>query len=110
MLDIHKRDVGKVSVLSLNGDLDLDGAQNFKTFLSNLFEEGAHKVVINWSEVDRVSFTSIQQVTRPLHDLVNACPTAFCGMSEGVKKTLRTAPFFEKVKEFDSEDRALSRF
>ncbi len=109
MLDIHKREVGTVSVLSLDGELDVEGAQNLKVSLSCLFQEDAKKVIINWSDVDRINFASLQMVTRPMKDLVVNRPMAFCGMSDAVKKSLKTVPFFDKIKEFDSEDRALSR-
>lgn len=110
MLDIRKRDVGKVSVLTLNGDLDLDGIQNLKFFLANLSVEDVQKVIVNWSDVAQISFTSVQMVTKPFNDLVEIYPTAFCCISEGVLRSLKTAPFFHKVKLFDSEDRALTRF
>jgi len=109
MLDISKREVGKVSILSLNGDLDIEGVQNLKVYIQSLFTEDTQKVIINWANVHAVSCTSIQQMPRPLHDLVAHHPTAFCGLSDALKKSLKTAPFFEKVKLFDSEERALTR-
>jgi anti-anti-sigma factor len=109
MLDIHKREVGTVSVLSLDGELDLDGAQNLKVCLTCLFQEATKKVIIDWTDVDRINFASLQMVTRPMKDLLANGPMAFCGMSDAVKKSLKTVPFFDKIKEFDSEDRALTR-
>jgi len=110
MLEIHRRDVGGVSILSLNGDLDVDGVQNLKVYLGNLSIEGIQKIIVNWSDVNRLSFTSLQMLTKPFVDLIDVYPTAFCNIPDAVMKSLKTAPFFSKVKLFDSEDRALTRF
>lgn len=87
----------------------MEGVQNLKVYIHSLSADDPQKVIINWANVHTVSFTSIQQMTRPLHDLVTHHPIAFCGLSDSVKKSLKTAPFFEKVKLFDSEERALTR-
>lgn len=103
----HDSDIVEIS---LRGIMDLDGAQDLKFYLQTLMEEQKKNVVINFRRVEKVNYSNLNILSKPIEELSRKSSVALCCMSKQIANVVKTAPFYRKVQIFDSKDEALESF
>ncbi len=108
MLEIQTRKENNISILHLEGTLDLDGSQQLKETIQQERKNGAMKILLNFSGVSSVMSTHLQNLLTPIRALTMIKGTvAICGMSQSVQKVVEKGMFYQLAKIYKTEEEAL---
>lgn len=108
MLKIEEQPHGNLTILKLEGDIDLTGALALKDRIQDVRKSGAMNLILNCAGVTTVSSSVLTHLLTPIRALTLVCGSfALCNMSRSVQKTMQTAMFYPLILAFDNEDEAI---
>jgi len=108
MLKFEIKPHGPLTIVYMQGDIDLDGVLALKEKIQDLRKSGAMTVLLNFAEVSKVNSSVLQHLLTPIRTLIMVSGTvAICNMSSSVQKFLQTAMFYSIVRVFTNEEEAI---
>lgn len=111
MLKIEAEKPGKPVVLNLEGVFDLDGVKSLKDAMQDVRRSGSVFIVLDFTRVQQVQSTCLKEMLTPLRALILVQGRAgFCGMSQGVHRIIKTAPFYQSIDVFETKEEAVKKF
>jgi len=110
MFSITRREEETITIVMMTGTLDQAGSKDLTVYVQELKNNHVDRLVFNFSQVNSVMYTSLQEIVTTFRDLLLRSKVAFCAMSPNVHKVIKTAPFYSKLKVFETEAEALEDF
>ena len=110
-MEIKVRDVGGVKVLQPEGSLDTQTSPQAQTLITQLIDQGATKIVINFEKLDYVSSAGLRILLTTAKQLKgNGGQLRVCGLNGDVQEAFRFAGFHLILSVKTTESEALEQF
>jgi len=104
-------DVGEVKVVRMEGSLDTQTSPEAQTQITQLIDQGATKIVINFEELDYVSSAGLRILLTTAKQLKgNGGELRICGLNGDVQEAFKFAGFHMILTVKKTESEALERF
>jgi anti-sigma B factor antagonist len=109
-LIISRRDAGDVTILSLQGYLDMDVNTLLRTAIRNAIDEGRNKIVLNLSNITYIKSSGIGELVSSFTKVRAAGGTLFlCGLTKRAHDLLSITKLFTVFDVSDDEEAAIAQ-
>jgi anti-anti-sigma factor len=110
-MQLETRTDGSVTVVSIDGHLDTNTAPEAQAHLDSLQDDGAQKILIDFSDLDYISSAGLRVLLATAKRLGGAGGALrICGLNETVGEVFEISGFSVILDVFDGEVDALSGF
>ena len=110
-MEIAVSDAGGVKVVRIEGKLDTQTFADAQTQLTQLIDQGATKLVVNFEKLDYISSAGLDVLLKAAKQLKgNNGELRICSLNEFVQEVFEISGFSIILTVFNSESDALSRF
>ena len=110
-MEIKVRDVGEVKVLQMEGSLDTQTSPQAQTLITQLIDQGATRIVVNFEKLDYVSSAGLRILLTTAKKLkANGGQLRVCGLNGDVQEAFRFAGFHMILTVKKTESEALEQF
>ena len=110
-MEITVSDIGGVKVVRMEGSLDTQTSPDAQTQMTQLIEQGATKIVVNFEKLDYVSSSGLRILLAAAKQLKgNGGELRICGLNGDVQEAFRFAGFHMILTVKNTESEALERF
>ncbi len=110
-MKITVRDVGEVKVVEIEGSLDTQTSPEAQTLMTQLIDQGASKLVVNFEKLDYVSSAGLRILLTTAKQLKgNDGELRICGLNGDVQDAFRFAGFHMILTVKTTESAALEGF
>jgi len=110
-MEIAVSDAGGVKVVRIEGKLDTQTFADAQTQLTQLIDQGATKLVVNFEKLDYISSAGLDVLLKAAKQLKgNSGELRICNLNEFVQEVFEISGFCTILNVFNSESDALSRF
>ncbi len=110
-MEIAVSDAGGVKVVRIEGKLDTQTFADAQTQLTQLIDQGATKLVVNFEKLDYISSAGLDVLLKAAKQLKgNNGELRICSLNEFVQEVFEISGFSIILSVFNSESDALSRF
>ena len=110
-MEIKVRDVGEVKVLQMEGSLDTQTSPQAQTLITQLIDQGATRIVVNFEKLDYVSSSGLRILLTTAKKLkANGGQLRVCGLNGDVQEAFKFAGFHMILTVKKTESEALEQF
>ncbi len=110
-MEIAVSDAGGVKVVRIEGKLDTQTFADAQTQLTQLIDQGATKLVVNFEKLDYISSAGLDVLLKAAKQLKgNNGELRICSLNEFVQEVFEISGFSIILSVFNSESDTLSRF
>ncbi len=110
-MEITTRDVGKVKVVAMDGELDTNTAPDAMACFNELLEAGAQKVLVNFEKLEYTSSAGLRILLEIGQRLeASEGELRVCSLNETVDEVFDMSGFSTLLKVFKTEEEALASF
>ncbi len=110
-MEIAVSDAGGVKVVRIEGKLDTQTFADAQIQLTQLIDQGATKLVVNFEKLDYISSAGLDVLLKAAKQLKgNNGELRICSLNEFVQEVFEISGFSIILSVFNSESDALSRF
>ena len=110
-MEIKVRDVGEVKVLQMEGSLDTQTSPQAQTLITQLIDQGATRIIVNFEKLDYVSSAGLRILLTTAKKLkANGGQLRVCGLNGDVQEAFRFAGFHMILTVKKTESEALEQF
>jgi len=110
-MEINKKKVGRIDVVSLKGRMDAYNSISVSEFLDELTGEGSKQLLIEMEGVDYMSSSGLRVLLSTLKKLKNqGGKLKLCSLQPYVQEVFEIAGFNQLFDIYSSEDEALKSF
>ncbi len=110
-MEITVTDAGEVKVIRIEGHLDTQSFPHAQTQLTQLIEQGATKLVVNFEKLDYISSTGLNVLLKAAKQLKgNSGELRVCGLNEVVQEVFDISGFTTILTVTKTEPEALDGF
>jgi anti-anti-sigma factor len=108
---ITVRDVGEVKVVEIEGSLDTQTSPEAQTQMTQLIDQGAKKIVVNFEKLDYVSSAGLRILLTTAKQLKGGGGVLrICGLNGDVQEAFTFAGFHMILTVKTTESEALEKF
>ncbi len=110
-MEIAVSDAGEIKVVRIEGKLDTQSSPHAQAQLTQLIDQGATKLVVNFEKLDYISSAGLDILLKAAKQLEgNSGELRICSLNEFVQEVFEISGFNTILSVFNSESDALSRF
>ena len=110
-MDITIRNVNEITVADFGGNLDTNTSSEAESKLSELVNQGVHKILINLEKLEYTSSVGLRVLLAAAKQLKsNGGELRICSPNEMVQEVFDISGFSTILKVFSTESEALSGF
>jgi anti-anti-sigma factor len=110
-MEIAVSDVGEIKVVRIEGKLDTQSSPDAQTQLTQLIDQGATKLVVNFEKLDYISSAGLRILLAAAKQLKgNSGELRICGLNEVVQEVFDISGFTTILTVTKTEPEALEGF
>jgi len=110
-MEIAVSDVGEIKVVRIEGKLDTQSSPHAQTQLTQLIDQGATKLVVNFEKLDYISSAGLRILLAAAKQLKgNSGELRICGLNEVVQEVFDISGFTTILTVTKTEPEALEGF
>ena len=110
-MEINKRERGSVSIIDIEGEIDLYNAPEIKNTIQSLIDEQKYSVIINLEKVSYIDSSGIGSLISSLSNLKKYQGSMkIINVLASVKKVFELTKLISFFEIYDTEDEAVSKF
>jgi len=111
MIDITARDVEDIKVVEIAGKLNTGASPEAETFINDLIDEGATKILLNLEDLDFISSTGLRVILATGKKLsAVGGKVVLCSPNKTVSDVFKMSGFNQMFSVLDTEEEALNNF
>ncbi|MCD6506131.1 STAS domain-containing protein [Candidatus Poribacteria bacterium] len=105
------REVGKVIIVDLIGELDRFSVLSVKNEIRTLLKKGSSKLVVNFQNIDHINSTIIGALVTLQHlARENGGDLKLCGLKDHIRRTFDLIGASKILQIFDKEEEAIASY
>jgi anti-anti-sigma factor len=110
-MNITTKDVNEVTVVAVEGELDLDASQEAEKQLTKLREDGVKKMLIDLQKLEFISSAGLRVLLATAQEIKAAGgDLRVCNLNETVKEVFDISGFSTLLMCYDNEAKAMASF